>query len=184
MYLARHGQTTFNVVFGATKKDPGIKDPPLTEDGQRQANELAARVGELQIARIICSPYTRALQTAHIISERLDLPVDVDASIRERSAYICDIGTEAPLLARAWPHLDFSSLEKVWWNKEEEPISAFHRRCAKFRERMAIADDSAQVVVITHWGVIRSLTGQQLKNAALINSNPRDPHPPLAEIWF
>ena len=41
MYLARHGQTMFNVVFGETKQDPGIEDPPLTETGHAQARELA-----------------------------------------------------------------------------------------------------------------------------------------------
>ena len=38
MYLARHGQTMFNVVFGKTKRDPGIEDPPLTDEGFRQAS--------------------------------------------------------------------------------------------------------------------------------------------------
>ena len=184
MFLARHGQTMFNITFGATKTDPGIKDPPLTEDGQRQADELAGRVANLPVTRIICSPYTRALQTAHAISERLSLPISVNANIRERSAYVCDIGTQAPILAQAWPNLEFSHLDNVWWNKEEEPIPAFHLRCANFRDMMATTDDWAQVVVITHWGVIRSLTGQQLKNAELINCDPRDPHPPLAETWL
>ncbi len=87
MFLARHGQTMFNISFGATKTDPGIEDPPLTEAGQRQAVELAGRVAKLPITRIICSPYTRALQTAHTISERLGLPVSVNANVRERSAY-------------------------------------------------------------------------------------------------
>ena len=62
MYLARHGQTMFNVVFGETKQDPGIEDPPLTELGFEQAAELAERFVALDIRRIISSPYTRALQ--------------------------------------------------------------------------------------------------------------------------
>ena len=56
MFLARHGQTMFNVVFGETKQDPGIEDPPLTETGYAQADELAERFAALNIARIICSP--------------------------------------------------------------------------------------------------------------------------------
>ena len=47
----------FNITFSATKTDHGIKDPPLTEDGQRQAEELAGRVANLPVKRIICSPY-------------------------------------------------------------------------------------------------------------------------------
>ena len=98
----------FNITFSATKTDPGIKDPPLTEDGQRQAEELAARVANYHVSGLFVVPYTRALQTAHAVSERLSLPISVNANVRERSAYVCDIGTQAPILARAWPHLEFS----------------------------------------------------------------------------
>lgn len=183
MYLARHGQTMFNVVFGETKQDPGIEDPPLTETGYVQADELAERFAELHITRIISSPYTRALQTAHTVANRLDVPVTVDANVRERTAYVCDVGTETPALAADWPHLDFSHLNAMWWNREEETIPAFHDRCAAFRGVMAAADDWDRVAVITHWGVIRSLTGVRVGNAELIRCDPRDAHPPLDETW-
>ena len=183
MYLARHGQTMFNVVFGETKQDPGIEDPPLTETGHAQARELAEQFDELDISRIISSPYTRALQTAHAVANRLDVPVTVDANVRERTAYVCDVGTETPALAADWPHLDFSHLNDRWWNREEETIPAFHDRCAAFRNLMAAADDWDRVAVITHWGVIRALTGKRVGNAQLLWCNPRDPHPPLDETW-
>ena len=183
MFLARHGQTMFNVVFGETKQDPGIEDPPLTETGYAQADELAERFAALNIARIICSPYTRALQTADTVANRLDVPVTVDADVRERTAYVCDVGTGTAALAADWPHLDFAHLNEMWWNREEETIPAFHDRCAAFRNEMAVADDWDRVAVITHWGVIRSLTGVRVGNAELIRCDPRDPHPPLDEMW-
>ncbi|MEE2997021.1 MAG: histidine phosphatase family protein [Pseudomonadota bacterium] len=183
MYLARHGQTVFNVVFGTTKRDPGIEDPPLTEAGCIQAGELAARFADLKIVRLISSPYTRALQTAHAVAGRLNVPITVDANVRERTAYVCDIGTKTPDLVAAWPHLDFSHLNEVWWNQEEEPIGEFHDRCAAFRKTIACAKDWDRVAVITHWGVIRSLTGVRVGNGELLRCDPCEPHPPLEQTW-
>ena len=183
MYLARHGQTMFNVVFGEIKQDPGIEDPPLTDEGCAQADDLAERFAELHIKRIVSSPYTRALQTARSVANRLDVPVAVDADVRERTAYVCDVGTATGKLAADWPHLDMDHLDDIWWNTEEEPIPDFHDRCARFRRQMAAAADWDRVAVITHWGVIRSLTGVRVGNAELIRCDPRDPHPPLNTTW-
>ena len=64
MILLRHGQSEFNLHFTATRRDPGIIDPRLTELGHLQAEAAATRLAGERITRIITSPYTRALQTA------------------------------------------------------------------------------------------------------------------------
>ena len=46
----------FNVVFGKTKQDPGIEDPPLTETGHVQSQELAEQFTKLDIGCIIAAP--------------------------------------------------------------------------------------------------------------------------------
>ena len=84
-----------------------FEDPPLTETDHAQSQELAEQFTKLDISRIIVS-YTRALQTAHAVANRLGVPMTVDVNVRERTAYICDVGTETPALAADWPHLDFS----------------------------------------------------------------------------
>ena len=183
MYLARHGQTMFNVVFGETKQDPGIEDPPLTDTGFGQAEELAEKFDELDVRRIISSPYTRALQTARTLANRLDVPVTVDPDVRERTAYVCDVGTVTARLAVDWPHLDFAHLDEVWWNRAEETIPEFHVRCAAFRARMAKTDDWQHTAIVTHWGFIRSMTGKRVGNAELVRCDPNDDHPPLDTTW-
>ena len=45
MILVRHGQSEFNVIFGATRKDPGIVDPKLTEEGRREGPNTRHRFG-------------------------------------------------------------------------------------------------------------------------------------------
>src|SRR5690348_2721868 len=93
MILLRHGQSEFNLHFGATRRDPGIIDPRLTELGHRQAAEAVQQLGSERITRIIASPYMRALQTAAPISEALGLKVLVNPIVRERYAFACDIGS-------------------------------------------------------------------------------------------
>ena len=75
MILLRHGQSEFNLHFTATRRDPGINDPKLTELGHQQAEAAAEALAREPIRRILCSPYTRALQTVAPVAKRLGLPV-------------------------------------------------------------------------------------------------------------
>ena len=68
MILLRHGQSEFNLHFSATRRDPGIIDPHLTELGRTQAQDAAQALMGQGIERIIVSPYTRALQTARPVA--------------------------------------------------------------------------------------------------------------------
>lgn len=183
MILMRHGQTMFNVIYGETRQDPGIEDPPLTDVGREQAEDVARRLAGESVSRIISSPYTRALQTAEIVAGHLGVPVTVEADVRERTAFACDIGTEAARLAEHWPRLDFGHIDHVWWNETEETVPAFHDRCARFRRTAAMTDDWQDVAIVTHWGVIRSLTGERVGNADTVRCDPTMPHPPLETTW-
>jgi glucosyl-3-phosphoglycerate phosphatase len=174
--LVRHGQSHFNVHFGATRIDPGIVDPTLTDEGRTQAaavaQALASRNGRPPVKRLISSPYTRALETAQIVAETLGLKIEVDPLVRERAAFTCDVGTHPAELARRWPHLSFDRLDAGWWGAGEESEAALAARCSMFRAAMAECADWAQVAVITHWGFIRALTGQPLPNGAWIAFDP------------
>ena len=64
MILLRHGQSEFNLLFTATRRDPGIVDPQLTELGHAQVTQAVRGLAGEGITRIITSPYTRTLQTA------------------------------------------------------------------------------------------------------------------------
>lgn len=172
MILMRHGETPFNVAFGATRVDPGIPDPPLTDRGRAQAREAAERLAGLAVERLIVSPYARALETADIVAGILDLPVAVEPMVRERYAYSCDVGTPRSALARTWTRFDFDHLDELWWPPSEELEPAFHGRCAGFRRVMAETEDWDRVLVVTHWGVVRSLTGERVGNGDMLRCDP------------
>ncbi|HSA80443.1 MAG TPA: histidine phosphatase family protein, partial [Geminicoccaceae bacterium] len=73
MILVRHAESEWNRHFSRTRIDPGIPDPALTGDGRRQAERLSERLAAAGIARLIASPYRRALETATIVARALDL---------------------------------------------------------------------------------------------------------------
>lgn len=169
MLLIRHGQSHFNVAFAATRIDPGIQDPELTDEGRRQIVAAAAELTILrqqgrELRRLITSPYLRALQTATILAEALELPVTVDPMVRERAAFMCDVGTSPAMLQARFPSYRFDHLGDPWWHDhivhgvaESEEVLA--ERAAAFRQTMAADPHASAVIVVTHWGFIRALTG-------------------------
>ena len=177
MILLRHGQSEFNLHFTRTRRDPGIKDPTLTEEGVRQAREAAEALAGEPIGRIIVSPYTRALQTAEPVAARLGVPVIVHPLVRERYAFTCDIGTPRTELARRWPAHDFSGIEEIWWPPIEEPEATLLGRAARFRAEMAALPDWRDTLVVCHWGFILGMTGESLANGAWVRCDPTLPGP-------
>lgn len=168
MILVRHAESEWNRHFSRTRVDPGIPDPPLTRTGRRQATQLAEQLAESKVRRLVASPYRRTLETATIIAETLALTITVEPLVRERCVFSCDEGTPPRQLAALWPDLDFAHLEEQWWGIPAESEVSLSRRCAAFRAKTDALPDRRHVAVITHWGVIRALTGQELTNGTCI----------------
>lgn len=80
LYVARHGETTWNV----ENKICGRTDVPLTPRGRQQARELAERTRDCGIDVILASPLQRAYQTALAVSEVTGVPVMTDARLIEQ----------------------------------------------------------------------------------------------------
>jgi broad specificity phosphatase PhoE len=173
MILIRHGESEFNAAVNRTGKSPGIPDPKLTPLGHEQVRRTAedVRRHHRPIRRLISSPFTRALQTATIIAEALELPVEVELIVHEHACYDCDIGTPISRLAQSWPALDFTHIPEIWW-PEMEPREDMLKRCADFRTKAAMFSDWEHVAVVSHWGFIRGLTGHDARNAEIVPFDP------------
>lgn len=82
-YLIRHGEPDYERIDTSPFYGFGRALAPLSERGILQA-EAAAKDSRLKSARfIVSSPYTRALQTAHIISKNTGLEVKVELDLHE-----------------------------------------------------------------------------------------------------
>ena len=182
MILLRHGQSEFNLHFTATRRDPGIEDPRLTPLGQEQAEQAADALEGEGIRRIIASPYTRALQTAAPLARRLGLPVLVSTAVRERYAFICDVGTPVADLAQTWPGHDFSAIDDVWWPTTAEPEAHVIARADRFRSEMAADPEWRDTLVVSHWGFILALTGVSVQNGTWRRYDPNQAAP-VEIVW-
>jgi len=182
MILLRHGQSEFNLRFAATRVDPGIEDARLTEYGHVQAVHAAHRLADERITRIIASPYTRAMQTAEPVARRLGLTVEIWPVVRERFGLACDIGTPRRRLEQAWPGHDFSAIEEKWWPDTYETPEQVIERARTFREQMETDPAWRETLVISHWGFILCMTGQNIGNGEMIVCDPTGPMPEQT-IW-
>lgn len=82
-YLVRHGEPVYDNMLENGFWGFGRDFAPLSEKGKAQA-ELTAKDIRLKSAElIVSSPYTRALQTAQIISRETGIGVEVDIDLHE-----------------------------------------------------------------------------------------------------
>src|SRR4051794_3926948 len=100
LWLVRHAESLGNVADaraheqGAGRLTLDVRDPdvPLSEAGCGQAQALGRWMADLPAddrpTAMLSSPYTRALTTAQLAAEPLELPVRTDERLRER-----DFGT-------------------------------------------------------------------------------------------
>ena len=56
---------------------------PLTKRGRREAQAIAARLGEEQLARLVSSPFVRCVQTLEPLAVALDLPIETTDALEE-----------------------------------------------------------------------------------------------------
>ena len=83
VWIARHGNRLDFVNpewFNTARRR---YDPPLSEDGFIQAQELGQRLKNQNISHIISSPFLRTIQTANEVAEALDLPIKLEAGLSE-----------------------------------------------------------------------------------------------------
>jgi glucosyl-3-phosphoglycerate phosphatase len=177
MFLLRHGQSFFNLQFTPTRIDPGIEDPELTELGQAQAQAAAAQLAHVSLTRIIISPYMRALQTAEPFLKTHRASVDIMHEVRERAAFVCDVGSHPKILAARFPHHDFQHLHSPWWSAPVETLEATTLRADEFRALMAARADAATTLLVSHWAFILALTGTSLSNGDILEYDPRSRAP-------
>ena len=79
----RHGEPDKNIIDSRGFVGMGRDMAPLTEKGIRQAEEVALNSNLENAQVILSSPYTRALQTAAIISRRTGLEIKVEVDLHE-----------------------------------------------------------------------------------------------------
>jgi broad specificity phosphatase PhoE len=82
VYLARHGQTAYNL----EGRFQGQQQVPLDDTGRVQASELAERAVGYGFRALWCSPLLRARETADAVARAIGLEPREDARLMETDA--------------------------------------------------------------------------------------------------
>lgn len=157
-YLIRHGEAEYDL---ARERDlaVGLRDMiPLTGGGRDQVERLATELRALEGEVVICSPFTRAVQTAAILSRSLDIPLRVEFDLHETLTDIAH-GCSNPQGVRAVMS-EMTALGSEWPEGETrnwEPASSVRQRVTKVLERYS---EYECVLVVSHGGVLRTMTGE------------------------
>ena len=156
IYVIRHGETELNATRVFQRPDT-----PLSLRGRRQAEQLAARLAPVGIARIVTSDLARAVETAHAVAARTRAPIVVDPLLRER-----DFGD-----LRGRPYDTLGDLDPFGTDYEPpngESWPAFHDRVASAWERViALAGETdGHLGVVTHGLVCRAFVDRHWALAA------------------
>ncbi|HEX3425627.1 MAG TPA: histidine phosphatase family protein [Acidimicrobiales bacterium] len=155
LLLLRHAESEWNAVG----RWQGIADPPLSERGERQADQAAPRLATMGISAAVSSDLRRARDTAERLSQALALrrPIGTDPDLREY-----DLGQ--------WSGLTRGEIEAGWpgeialWRAGElvatpggERRDHFVRRITGAIARVARTAAGDTVLVVTHGGVISAV---------------------------
>ena len=90
-YFIRHGKTDYSEINRKIYQGFGTNLAPLSQTGIQEIQETSKDRRLQGTDIILSSPYTRALQTAAILSRELDAPVAVETDLHEwlaNKAYI------------------------------------------------------------------------------------------------
>ena len=149
VYLARHGETTWNV----SGRYQGRRESALTQLGTRQAAALAGAMDAAQIERVVSSPMLRCTATARPVAERRALAVETDPRLIEiahgswEGRLRDEIAANDPQRYRAWredpAHVQFEGGENL-----AQVLERWRAFAAAFRPR-------APALVVTHDAVVR-----------------------------
>jgi len=137
----------------------GAADPPLSDDGLRQAELLAEYLASEKIDAIYASPLMRAQQTAQPLSIRIGLEIIDDPGIAEFDQHSSEYIPVEELKASGDPRLTEFLLGE---GDEFDDRDEFRDRVMNSIERIISDHGGDRVAVVCHGGVINLYAGDVL----------------------
>ena len=139
--FVRHGQTSENV---AHRHQP--ENTPLSVIGRKQAVTVGEQLREHNPTHIVTSPLVRAVQTASLIADQLDMIPSIDHSLRELIR---------PRKLTGHGHKTIRSLlfYKLWYLgilRDGESYRTLRKRIGISQNNLAQFSPDATVIVVSH----------------------------------
>ena len=168
--LLRHGQSEAN----ATKRD--VPDAPLTDLGKVQATAWKGAISRFGAEAVLVSPLRRALQTALLAFDRVDIPVEVCRHARElwwdEQANTPSTPEAIYALLRELPRGDeVCGVEEALQETADTPQSE-HESIEALKQVLQRRSEDC-LAVVCHWGVINALCGDGADNCTVVECRRR-----------
>src|SRR4051812_37904247 len=155
IFLIRHGETAWN----AERRLQGHLDIPLNEEGERQAAALARALAGESVDMIVSSDLSRAASTARAVADVLGLPLQTDATLRERcfgafeGLLYDELEARFPQAYAQWrvrdPHARYPDGER-----RAETFAEFAQRAVDAVTRIADMHRGKRILIVSHGGVL------------------------------
>jgi probable phosphoglycerate mutase len=152
MILVRHGQSTWN----REHRIQGQLDPPLSDEGRRQAELLGRRLAGRPLAGFYASDLKRAFETAEAIGALVDFMPEPTPGLRE--IYLGDWeGLRVEDIAERFPGAWARWGEEPDWDLVPggEGAARFEARVIATLDKILDRHSHGDVLVVTHGGVIQ-----------------------------
>jgi broad specificity phosphatase PhoE len=178
IWLARHGYRADYVDpdWRRTAKRP--HDTPLSPDGLDQAEALAARFEGEGLRYVLSSPFMRAVQTAHAVADRLDLPLYIEPGACEwlRAEWFQSMPKvlSPQELASHYPRVD-PDYDPCCRPAYPEGVAELVARCRELA-RTLVARFGGDLLVVGHGASVMALT------AGLLDDPETETHPTMCAV--
>ncbi|NJL81858.1 MAG: histidine phosphatase family protein [Chloroflexaceae bacterium] len=152
VWLARHGNRLdfVNPDWFITAERP--YDPPLSEDGVIQAQQLGRRLQGEGIGHIFASPFLRTFQTAYEVANCLNLSIKLEAGLSEwlNPGWMAQSPEILPraVLAEKYPRLDLGYTDRVLPQYPESNETVLRRTAATVQQ--LVNDYGEDILLVGH----------------------------------
>ncbi len=165
--LVRHGQTEWNI----EGRFQGQSDVALSEEGIRQAGELALHFPADAVDAVYSSDLIRARRTAEAIAERFNLQVQTRKDLRELNFGDWE-GLTYDEIVRGWPDAleNFLQHPDILEVPHGETFPQVQERVMSVINEILSEQEGRTVVLTAHGGILRTLLATVL-------------HMPLQYLW-
>ncbi len=149
--VVRHGETEWNI----EDRCQGHKDSLLTENGIKQAENVALRLAGYNLSAIYTSDLGRAIQTAEIISEASNLNILPDPRLRERNMGVLQGLTDSEM-AKSFPKVcsNLMKLNPDYIIPEGDSSRQSFSKNIECLNEIARLHPGNSVLIVTHGGVL------------------------------
>ncbi|MGI5960183.1 MAG: histidine phosphatase family protein [Massiliimalia sp.] len=166
-YLIRHGKTDYSERNKKIYQGFGVNLSPLSADGIKEIKNTAKDKRLCEANIILSSPYTRAVQTAAILSKELQIDLTIETDLHEWMANKNYIYEDDKTAEKSYH--EFVQLKGVYPDDADmdwEDMSAMRKRILPILEKYKHYE---KIIVACHGMIIQSLVdGYHPKNGEIV----------------